>query len=156
MRVPRLKMVGFEKQKIIQNLVTLEKRLILDDDFQDLPLPRKFFSPTILDNIMKDVSTSFRLFYKTFEPRGRCIYSIYSHYLKQNKITRWICFWPLYINSLETPFCMVTKKVNITKPPVQTSLIYLICDVTRLILFLEHIPFINPNSVSFWQWNSQH
>ena len=48
-----LKMVEFERQNIIQNLVTLEKCLILDDDFLDLSLQMKIFSRGILKDIMK-------------------------------------------------------------------------------------------------------
>ena len=58
MRVSRLKMLGYEKQKIIRNLVTLKNFFTVDDDFQDLSLQRKIFSQRILNDIMKNDSLS--------------------------------------------------------------------------------------------------
>ena len=50
-------MTGFEKQKIIRNLVTLEKCLILDN-FLVLSLQRKIFSKKMLNDVMKKESPS--------------------------------------------------------------------------------------------------
>ena len=51
-------MAGFEKQKIMQDLETLEKCLILDDDFQEFSLQRKTFSQRLLNDIMRNDSPS--------------------------------------------------------------------------------------------------
>jgi hypothetical protein len=48
----------FEKDKIIRNLVFMEKRLILYDDFLKLSLHRKIFSHGMLLDIMKTNSPS--------------------------------------------------------------------------------------------------
>ena len=58
MRVSRLKMIVIEKQKIIRSLVTLERSLILNDDFQELSIQRKIFSQIMLNDIMKNDSPS--------------------------------------------------------------------------------------------------
>ena len=58
MRVSKLKMLGYEKQKIIWNLVSLKNFLTVDDDFQELSLQRKIFSQRILNDIMKNDSLS--------------------------------------------------------------------------------------------------
>ena len=51
-------MTGFENQNIIRNLVTLDKRLILDDDFIDLYLQRKIFSLGKLNFVKRSESPS--------------------------------------------------------------------------------------------------
>ena len=51
-------MIGFEKQKILRNLVKLEKCLVLDDDFLELSLQRKIFSLEMLNSIMGTDSPS--------------------------------------------------------------------------------------------------
>ena len=56
MGVSRTKTDGSEKQKLMRNLVTLEKCLNLNDQFQKLSLQKKFFSERMHDNIMEDDS----------------------------------------------------------------------------------------------------
>ena len=51
-------MDGFEKERIMGNLVFMEKSLILDDDFLELSIQRKIFSQGILVDIMKSDSPS--------------------------------------------------------------------------------------------------
>jgi hypothetical protein len=51
-------MEGFEKKTIMRNLVFMEKRLILDDDFLELSIQRKIFSQEMLVNIIKTDSPS--------------------------------------------------------------------------------------------------
>jgi hypothetical protein len=48
----------FKKKKIIGNLMFMEKRLILDDDFLELSVQRKIFSQGMLVDIMKTDSPS--------------------------------------------------------------------------------------------------
>ena len=48
----------FEKDRIMRNLVLMEKRLILDDDFLELSIQRKIFSRGMLVDIMKTDSPS--------------------------------------------------------------------------------------------------
>ena len=43
----------FEKERIMSNLVIMEKCLIIDDDFLELSFQRKIFSQGTLDNIIK-------------------------------------------------------------------------------------------------------
>ena len=43
----------FEKDRIMRNLILMEKRLILDDDFLELSIQRKIFSRGMLVDIMK-------------------------------------------------------------------------------------------------------
>jgi hypothetical protein len=43
----------FEKEKIRGNIVFMEKRLVLDDDFLELSVQRKIFSQGIHVDIMK-------------------------------------------------------------------------------------------------------
>ena len=59
MRVSRLKTIGFEKQKIIHNLVTFERRLMLNDDFQELKIQRILCSQTMLNGIRENDYSSF-------------------------------------------------------------------------------------------------
>ena len=54
MIVSRLKMIGFDKKKIIRNLVTLEKCLIIDDDVLELSLQRKISSQGMLNDTIKN------------------------------------------------------------------------------------------------------
>ena len=56
--VSRTKMIGFEKQKILRNLVKLENCLVLDDDFLELSLQRKIFSLEMLNSIIGTDSPS--------------------------------------------------------------------------------------------------
>ena len=49
-------MAGFEKPNIIENLVPLEKCLIVDDDFKELFLQREIFSQRMLNDIRENVS----------------------------------------------------------------------------------------------------
>ena len=51
-------MDGFEKEKIIQNLLFMVECLILDDDFLELPLQRRLFSKRILVDLMQNDSPS--------------------------------------------------------------------------------------------------
>ena len=51
-------MPGFENQKIIQNLVTLENCLILNDNFLELSLQRKIFSQRMFHDRMRNKSPS--------------------------------------------------------------------------------------------------
>ena len=48
----------FEKDRIMRNLILMEKRLILDDDFLELSIQRKIFSRGMLVDIMKTDSPS--------------------------------------------------------------------------------------------------
>lgn len=48
----------FEKERIMGNLVLMEKHLILDDDFLELSIQRKIFSRGMLVDIMKTDSPS--------------------------------------------------------------------------------------------------
>ena len=51
---------GFEKKnKIIQNLVTMEKCLKVDENFLQLFFQRKIFSQGMLNDIMRNESPSF-------------------------------------------------------------------------------------------------
>ena len=56
-------MTGFEKKKIIRSLVTLEKILILTDDFLELSL-KKLFSQRMLNNIKRSESSSLEHYIK--------------------------------------------------------------------------------------------
>jgi hypothetical protein len=51
-------MARFENQKILRNLVKLEKCLVLDDDFLELSLQRTIFSREMLNHIMETDSLS--------------------------------------------------------------------------------------------------
>ena len=57
-------MARFENQKILRNLVKLEKWLVLDDDFLELSLQRKIFSGERLNDIMGTDSPSLDYFMK--------------------------------------------------------------------------------------------
>jgi len=48
----------FEKDRIMRNLILMEKRLILDDDFLKLSIQRKILSQGMLVDIMKTDSPS--------------------------------------------------------------------------------------------------
>jgi len=60
---------GFENQKIIWNLVTFEKSLILDDDFLEPSLQRKMFSQRMFSDIMRNTFPSLDYCIKLL-PRG--------------------------------------------------------------------------------------
>ena len=51
-------MYRLEKERIMGNLVSMEKRLILDDDFLELSIQGKIFSRRMLIDIMKTDSPS--------------------------------------------------------------------------------------------------
>ena len=51
-------MTGFKKQKIIGNLVTLEKQLILNDDFLELSLTLNIFFQRMLEDVIRNDSPS--------------------------------------------------------------------------------------------------
>ena len=65
-------MTGFEKQKIIWNLVKFEKCMILEDDFPKLSFRRKIFSERMVNYIVRTDSSS--LDFETFTSWPRCIY----------------------------------------------------------------------------------
>ena len=58
MSVKNKKINEFQKQKIMRNLVTLDIRLNLNDQFQKLLVQKTIFSQRILDNIIKNESSS--------------------------------------------------------------------------------------------------
>ena len=81
-------MAGFEKQKILRNLVKLEKWLILDDDFLELPVQRKILALEMLNDIIGTDSPSLDYNMKLCR-RGPAAFTQFIHILiekKQNDI----------------------------------------------------------------------
>jgi hypothetical protein len=101
---------SIKQQKIIWNLVTLEKCLNPNAHFQELSVQSEFFFQRMLDDIMKDTSPS--LYYCTkLMRRGPSAFTQFIDILIETKqIALWICFCTLPRNSIKTGIFFVWQQ----------------------------------------------
>ena len=80
-----------DRQKIKENLVTLEKWLILKDDFQRMSVQKTIFTQRLIDDTMKNESPGLAYCLRLVCRFPNALVNLLRNYSKQNKMILHIC-----------------------------------------------------------------